>query len=128
MSFDHDLTLEGARVIDAYSGTDEYASIGIKAGRISSVSERLNIHGSLEVVDLLGQWIIPGHIDTHAHVSGMSTVVDYAMGHQMLAKTGTTTVLDVAGTPFSLLDGIHRKGCRVERGQLACIDTRCDYE
>ena len=110
MSLECDLILEGARVIDAYSNTDEFASIGIKSGRVEMVSNDINVHGGSKRIDLSGHWIIPGHIDTHAHVSGISNVVDYAMGHRMLARSGTTTVLDMAGTPSSLIDGIHRKG------------------
>ena len=110
MSLEYDLILEGARVIDAYSNTNEFASVGIKSGRVEKVSNELNVHGGSKRIDLSGQWIIPGHIDTHAHVSGISNVVDYAMGHRMLARSGTTTVLDMAGTPSSLIDGIHRKG------------------
>ena len=110
MSLHYDLILDGGRVIDAHSNIDENFSIGIKSGRIERVSSDLNVCDASESIDLSGQWVIPGHIDTHAHVSGISTVVDYAIGHKMLAKSGTTTVLDMAGTPSSLIDGIHRKG------------------
>ena len=64
MSSHYDLILDGGRVIDAHSNIDENFSIVIKSGRIVWVSSDLIVCVGSESIDLSGQWVIPGHIDT----------------------------------------------------------------
>ena len=63
-----------------------------------------------DLIDVGGKWVMPGQIDTHAHVAGIGRNWDPALGYGMLARAGTTTVLDMGGTGPTLIDGIKRRG------------------
>ncbi len=106
----YDLILSGGRTLDPANDFDAEADIGIRAGRIERVDTELDPYDADEVVDVRGKWVIPGQIDTHAHVAGLSRNWDPALGYAMLARAGTTTVLDMGGTGPSLIDGIKRRG------------------
>lgn len=105
-----DLILAGGTVLDPANAMDGIADIGIKSGRIEAVAPELDPFDTEKTVDVTGKWVMPGQIDTHAHVAGLSRNWDPAIGYGMLAKAGTTTVLDMGGTGPSLIDGIKRKG------------------
>ena len=97
-------------MLDPANAVDHIADIGIKSGRIEAVAPELDPFETDKTVDVTGKWIMPGQIDTHAHVAGLSRNWDPAIGYSMLARAGTTTVLDMGGTGPSLIDGIKRKG------------------
>ena len=106
----YDLILSGGTVLDPANGFEGVADVGVKAGMIARVEPELDPFDGDEIVDVSGKWVMPGQIDTHAHVAGLSRNWDPALGYAMLARAGTTTVLDMGGTGPSLVDGIKRKG------------------
>ena len=106
----YDLILSGGTVLDPANGFEGIADVGVKAGMIARVERGLDPFDGDEIVDVSGRWVMPGQIDTHAHVAGLSRNWDPALGYAMLARAGTTTVLDMGGTGPSLVDGIKRKG------------------
>ena len=106
----YDLILSGGTVLDPANGFEGVADVGVKAGMIARVEPELDPFDGDEIVDVSGRWVMPGQIDTHAHTAGLSRNWDPALGYAMLARAGTTTVLDMGGTGPSLTDGIKRKG------------------
>ena len=106
----YDLILSGGNVLDPANGFEGAADVGVKAGMIARVAPELDPFEGEEIVDASGKWVMPGQIDTHAHTAGLSRNWDPALGYAMLARAGTTTVLDMGGTGPSLMDGIKRKG------------------
>jgi hypothetical protein len=106
----YDLILSGGTVLDPANDFEGVADVGVKAGMIARVEPELDPFDGDEIVDVSGRWVMPGQIDTHAHVAGLSRNWDPALGYAMLARAGTTTVLDMGGTGPSLVDGIKRKG------------------
>ena len=114
--------LRGARVIDPANKFDAVADLVVKNGKIYKVSKSRFEVPSSQVTDVEGKWIIPGQIDTHAHVAGISRDVDPSLGYGMLAKAGTTTVVDMGGTGKNMIDGIKRNGAGLNvAGQFALI-------
>ncbi|MEC8890921.1 MAG: amidohydrolase family protein, partial [Chloroflexota bacterium] len=118
----YDLILRGSRILDPANSFDSVSDIGIRSGLIESISERIPESEANRSIDLSELWTIPGQIDTHAHVAGMSRTVDPAIGYRMLARAGTTTVLDMGGTGDNLINGLNRKGAGLNvAGLLALV-------
>ena len=61
-----DLVLKNANVFvgDSFSKV----SVGVKDGKIVTICEDAYMPAAKEVMDLTGQYLIPGTIDTHMHV------------------------------------------------------------
>lgn len=120
----YDSVIKGGRVLDPANKTDAVFDVGINHGRIDVMGEGLKASAGGRTINAAGRWVIPGHIDTHAHVSsaGEERNVDRALGLAMLAESGTTTCLDLLGTPESLSDGIRRLGAGINvAGVMALI-------
>ncbi len=62
-----DLLLRGGHLIDPATGWDGPADIAIRDRRIAAVGKALP-GPARETIDLQGRIVLPGMIDTHAHV------------------------------------------------------------
>ena len=91
-----DMILRGDRVIDPAQGLDGIADVAIRGGRIAAVAPIVP-GPAKEVVDVQGRLVLPGMIDTHAHVyryvSGR-----FGLDADMVGvRSGVTTVVDQGG-------------------------------
>ena len=119
---DYDLILKGGTVLDPRNCFDDHADLGIRDRVVEAVEPELDPARGAEVVDVSGLWVMPGQIDTHAHVAGLFGSWDPALGYAMLARAGTTTVMDMGGTGGSLIDGVKRRGAGLNvAGNFALI-------
>ena len=91
-----DLILSGGTVIDPYNDVNKTADVGIKAGKIVRVADRLP-RGVARVLDAKGLYVSPGWIDLHAHVfigtSSSAVHPDRDAG----VNAGVTTLADPGG-------------------------------
>ena len=118
----YDLILSGGVTLDPKNGFEGASDVGVKNGRIERVEPELDPTRAEDVIDVSGLWVMPGQIDTHAHVAGLSRNWDPALGYGMLARVGTTTVMDMGGTGTTLIDGIKRRGAGLNvAGNFALI-------
>lgn len=85
----YDIVINNGRVIDPETKLDAIRNVGIKDGRIVTITESA-ITGT-ETVDATGMAVAPGFIDTHTHSSkkfnikmammdGVTTAMDYELG------------------------------------------------
>jgi len=92
----YDLVLRGGRVIDPAQGLDGIMDVAVRAGRIAAVGKDLP-GPTKETVDVRGRLVLPGMIDTHAHVyryvSGRFGLDADMVGVQ----SGVTTIVDQGG-------------------------------
>lgn len=101
----HDLVLTGGHVVDPANNLDRPADLAICDGRIIEVGRITT--GARQTVEVHGQFVLPGVIDTHAH---LSRHFGAAEGHRMVARTGVVTVLDLAGAADDLVAALRDGG------------------
>src|SRR2546421_1699980 len=93
----YDLLLRGGRVIDPAQNLDGNYDVAITGGRIAAVLPSIAPSSASEVVDVSGKLVLPGLIDTHAHV------FQYVTGRFGLEADlcgvhyGVTTLVDQGG-------------------------------
>ncbi|SDH06573.1 dihydroorotase [Bradyrhizobium sp. Rc2d] len=100
-----DLLLRGGRVICPASGVDGIRDVAIRGGKIAAVAADILPTSAKEVVDVSGRLVLPGLIDTHAHVyqyvSGR-----FGMNADMVGvQSGVTTLVDQGGPSCMTLPG-----------------------
>ncbi len=101
-----DLLLKNARVVDPLNGIDAVCDVAVEDGKIAEVSPGITAVAK-ETIDLTGLVLQPGIIDSHVH---LGTMWGSPFGHKMLAKSGVTTALDMAGPLDDVLDNIPQYG------------------
>jgi dihydroorotase len=105
MTSEFDLVLTGGHVIDPATNIDAPFDIGLRAGKIAAVAESLSRHKTDVSIDVSGKIILPGMIDTHAHVyehvSGR-----FGLNPDMVGvHSGVTTVIDQGGASCMTFPG-----------------------
>jgi len=114
-----DSVLKNGRVVDPINNIDGKFDLGIRHGKVAAVSENIDLASADDIIDVSGQIVIPGHIDTHAHLSSpFNSNVDRAYGHAMLVESGTTTALDLAGDPTAMSNGMLQRGAGLNVASL----------
>jgi dihydroorotase len=100
-----DLLLKGGHVIDPAAGVDGVRDVAVKDGRIAAVLPDILPAGAGTVLDCRGRLVLPGLIDTHAHVytyvSGRFGMPADLVGVQ----SGTTALVDQGGPSCMTLPG-----------------------
>jgi dihydroorotase len=93
----YDVLLRGGRVIDPAQNIDGIHDVAIKDGRIAAVLPSIAPSSAKDSVDVSGKLVLPGLIDTHAHV------FEYVTGRFGLeadlcgVRSGVTTLVDQGG-------------------------------
>ena len=97
VSTSFDLLLRGGRVIDPASGVDGLKDVAVRNGKIAVVQSDILPSSAREVVDVSGKIVLPGLIDTHAHVYQYVTG-RFGMNADMVGvQSGVTTLVDQGG-------------------------------
>jgi dihydroorotase len=100
-----DLLLRGGRVIDPAMGVDGVRDVAIRDGRIALVQADILPASAREVIDVSGQLVLPGLIDTHAHVYQYVTG-RFGMNADLVGvQSGVTTLVDQGGPSCMTLPG-----------------------
>jgi N-acyl-D-glutamate deacylase len=109
----YDLVIEGGRVIDPETNLDAVRNVGIKDGKVVSISaDKMN---GAKVVHAEGLVVTPGFIDLHAHGQQLPAA-------RMQAFDGVTTALELeAGIlPVSqFYDNVAKEGRPINYGAAA---------
>jgi len=116
-----DLLLQGGRVIDPSTGRDGVADIAVSGGRIAAIGQAIPATAACRVTEVAGKLVLPGMIDTHAHV------YQHVTGRFGLAPdlvgvgSGATTVVDQGGPSCMTLDGFRHFIAKPAKTRVLCF-------
>src|SRR5271155_6129827 len=101
----YDVLLRGGRVTSPASGIDGIRDVAVRDGRIAAVAQTILPSSATEVIDVAGKLVLPGLIDTHAHVYQYVTG-RFGMNADMVGvESGVTTLIDQGGPSCMTLPG-----------------------
>jgi dihydroorotase len=115
-----DLLLRGGRVIDPATGTDTIADVAIAGGRIAAIAANLPA-GAGETLDLAGKLVIPGMIDTHAHVYQHVTGKFGLEADLVGVRSGVTTLVDQGGPSCMTIGGFRKFIAEPSDSRVLCF-------
>src|SRR5215212_3645180 len=105
ISASFDQLLRGGRVICPASGIDGIRDVAIRNGKIAAVQSDILPTSAREVIDVTGKLVLPGLIDTHAHVYQYVTG-RFGMNADLVGvQSGVTTLVDQGGPSCMTLPG-----------------------
>jgi len=114
--------LYGGRVLDAKTRFDAVGDVIISGGIVEDIVDEYAVGAGDEVIEAFGKWVIPGHIDAHAHFAGTSDFgFDSVIGLKQLASAGVTTAIDLGGSMDILYDAVKRGGTGINMASLMRI-------
>src|SRR5579871_153204 len=100
-----DLLLRGGRVIDPAAGIDGLKDVAIRGGKVAAVQSDILPASAREVIDVNGKIVLPGLIDTHAHVYQYVTGRFGVNADMVGVQSGVTTLVDQGGPSCMTLPG-----------------------
>jgi dihydroorotase len=116
-----DLLLRGGRVIDPLAGRDGIADVAIADGRIAAVEPKIPPEAARAVEDVAGKLVLPGLIDTHAHVyqhvTGRFGLAPDLVG----VESGVTTLVDQGGPSCMTISGFRHFIAERARSRVVCF-------
>src|SRR5208282_5359373 len=93
-----DLAITGASVVTP--GATKFADVGIKDGKIASISTPGKLAQATDTIDARGMILLPGAVDPHTHLDaemfGATTADDFESGTIAAAAGGVTSIIDYA--------------------------------
>jgi len=98
------ILLKGGRVIDPGSGLDAIRDVAVRGERVIAIGEHLPTEHS-EVIDCRSRLVLPGLIDTHAHVYEHVTGSFGLNADLCGVRSGVTTLVDQGGPSCMTLPG-----------------------
>ena len=100
-----DLILKGGRVIDPARDATPLLDVAIANGRIAAVADNILASSARASIDCRGKLVLPGLIDTHAHVYQYVTG-GFGLNADMCGvQSGVTTLVDQGGPSCMTLPG-----------------------
>src|SRR5262249_21590667 len=101
----YDLILQGGHVICPASGIDGVMDVAIVDGRIARLSADMLPSAARQVIDVRGKLVLPGLIDTHAHVYKYVTGRFGLDADMVGVHSGVTALIDQGGASCMTFPG-----------------------
>ncbi|WP_089718944.1 amidohydrolase/deacetylase family metallohydrolase [Candidatus Entotheonella palauensis] len=101
----YDVILQGGRVIDPAQETDGVFDVAIRDGHIAAVDTTISGAPDTDVIDVSGKLVLPGMIDTHAHVYQHVTGAFGLNADMVGVHSGVTALVDQGGPSCMTLPG-----------------------
>ena len=104
----YDLVLRGGRVIDPDRDVDGSFDVAVRGTTIAAVAPSIAAGPGTRVIDVRDRLVVPGLIDTHAHVYQYVTG-SFGMNPDLVGvRSGVITVIDQGGASPLTIDGFRK--------------------
>jgi dihydroorotase len=101
----YDLILQGGHVICPAFGIDGVMDVAVAGGKIARVSADILPSSAKQVIDVRGKLVLPGMIDTHAHIYRYVTGRFGLDADMVGVASGVTTLIDQGGASCMTFPG-----------------------
>jgi imidazolonepropionase-like amidohydrolase len=82
------ILIQNATVLTVSHGTIEHGSILIRDGKIAEVGQSIKAPKDAQVIDAVGQFVMPGIIDCHSHIAVDGSVNEGSVSVSSMANIG----------------------------------------
>jgi dihydroorotase len=104
----YDVVLHGGRVIDPAQGVDGIYDVAIRNGCVAALDVAIPNEATTQSIDVSGKLVLPGLIDTHAHVYQYVTG-RFGLNPDLVGvHSGVTTLVDQGGPSCMTLPGFRQ--------------------
>ncbi len=104
----YDLVLRGGHVLDPARDVDGAFDVAVRGGTIAALAPAIPAGRGTHTIDVRGRLVVPGLIDTHAHVYQYVTG-SFGMNPDLVGvRSGVTTVVDQGGASPLTIDGFRK--------------------
>jgi len=101
----YDLILQGGHVICPASGIDGVMDVAVADGKIAQVAKSVIPSSAKSVIDVRGKLVLPGMIDTHAHIYRYVTGRFGLDADMVGVQSGVTALIDQGGASCMTFPG-----------------------
>ena len=101
----YDIVVHGGRVVDPARDLDGRYDVAVKDGRIAAVAPDIPRGTSAKAIDASGKLVLPGLVDTHAHVYQFVTGRFGLDADLVGVRSAVTTLIDQGGPSCMTLPG-----------------------
>lgn len=119
MQFDN--LIKGGRVIDPARDLDGPYDVAIKDGRIAQVDANIPASAAASVLDAKGKLVLPGLVDTHAHVYQYVTGRFGLDADLVGVHSAVTTLIDQGGPSCMTLPGFREFVIRQKKARVVAF-------
>jgi len=113
-----DILLRGGRVIDPAQNLSGNYDVAVKDGRIASILPSIAPSSAKTVIDVSGKLVLPGLIDTHAHVFEFVTGRFGLEADLCGVRSGVTTLIDQGGPSCMTLPAFREFVVNVKKSRV----------
>ncbi len=103
-----DILIRNGMVVDPLNAVFEIRDIGLRNGCVEESAPGIGIEEAALVLDARGKLVLPGIVDSHAHLVRPNAE---GAAFAMLLKSGVTTAAGFAGPVATVKKEIREKGC-----------------
>jgi dihydroorotase len=118
-----DLLLRGGRVIDPSQDIDGLFDVAIKDGKIAAVTASIVPSSAKQVVDVSGKLVLPGLIDSHAHVFQYVTGRFGLDADLVGVHSGVTTLIDQGGPSCMTLPAFREYVVNAKKSRVVAFES-----
>ena len=115
------ILLKGGRVVDPAIDRDGRFDVAVRDGKIAAVAPNISPGEARETVDVSGKLVLPGMIDTHAHVYEHVTGKFGLNADMVGVRSGATTLVDQGGPSCMTIPGFREYIVNHSASRVLCF-------